>query len=104
MDFINGYPHIETTKDYKKYEEQVEQFFFLEGIANLSRVSSQEESWFSWRPCECCKRSLGGDRITASGYHKETGTIFEYDICLDCEYYAEYGQLDDMTMLDLIEE
>jgi hypothetical protein len=25
-------------------------------------------------------------------------------VCQDCEYYAEYGQLDDMTMLDIEED
>jgi hypothetical protein len=32
------------------------------------------------------------------------GDILEYEICSDCLYYAEYGCLDDMTMMDIEEE
>ena len=32
------------------------------------------------------------------------GTIEEYEVCQDCLYYAEYGELDDMTMMDMEEE
>jgi hypothetical protein len=59
---------------------------------------NMQEPWFSWRPCECCRRSLGGNREHATGYNPTTKEIQEYDVCEDCIYYAEYGQLDDMTM------
>ncbi len=37
-------------------------------------------------------------------YQITLGTILEFEVCSDCLYYAEYGQLDDMTMMYLEEE
>lgn len=37
-------------------------------------------------------------------YQISLGDVFEYEVCVDCLYYAEYGQLDDMTMLDIEEK
>jgi hypothetical protein len=94
---------IEMTKEeYKEYEYNVEQFMFLNGLDNLTRIDNEQEPYFSWMPCECCGSRLGGDRIDASGYSKSK-VAYEFSICTDCEYYAEYGQLDDMTMLDMEE-
>lgn len=87
-------------QEYRDYEARVKTFFQKEGIANLSAIPNNEP-YFSHQPCECCKRNLGGDRIDANGYNPKTKEIYNYSICLDCEYYAEYGQLDDMTMLDI---
>ncbi len=99
---------IKTTADYKEYEQRVAEFFQREGINNLSAMSDAEgntiQDEFSWRPCDCCRRQLGGTRIQASGYNPTTGEIQEYKICTDCEYYAAYGQLDDMTMMDMKDE
>lgn len=96
---------IRTKADYEEYEQRVEEFFRKEGINNLSSVSDAEgntiENEFTWRPCECCHRPLGGSRVKANGYNPQTGEIQEYWICRDCEYYATYGQLDDMTMMDM---
>jgi hypothetical protein len=89
-------------QEYAEYEKAVKDFFEVEGLANLSRIQGEdEESFFSWNSCDCCGTTLGGDRIDANGYNPMTNEIQEYTICTDCEYYAEYGQLDDMTMLDL---
>lgn len=112
-------------KEYAEYEAAVKDFFGREGIENLSSGhpwcpecktewgdseacpncgqsrACCEESYFSWTPCDCCGRPLGGDRYHATGYHRPTNDVYEYEICVDCVYYAEYGQLDDMTMLDI---
>jgi len=93
--------HIETKTDYQRYCLEVADFFKAEGITNLSKMVAHEEPFFSSTPCECCSRPLGGDRITATGYNPSAKEIQRYEICIDCEYYAEYGTLDDMTMMDL---
>jgi hypothetical protein len=89
-----------TKKEYEAYVERVDAFFASEGIGNLSRLSDTE-TYFSWSVCDCCGSRLGGDRVDANGYNAETKEIYEYTICLDCEYFAEYGRLDDMTMMDI---
>ena len=93
-----------TFLEYKEYERSVAAFFEREGIENLSDKIECEEPYFSWRSCECCGRSLGGDRFDMSGVHKESGEVFDYAVCTDCRYYVTYGQLDDMTMMDMNKE
>ena len=91
-----------TKEEYKTYEDRFEEFMRLNDLINLTRIDSDQDSYFSWERCECCLRPLGGDRIDASGYSR-TGVVYEFSICLDCEYYAEYGQLDDITMMSMEE-
>ena len=89
-----------TKADYAEYEQAVAEFFEREGIANLSSTSS--ESFFSWGSCQCCGSGLGGDREEANGFNPNTQEVQTYGcICTDCIYYAEYGQLDDTTMLQI---
>ena len=90
-------------KEYKEYQERVNKFFKREGINNLS-LEDGEESFFTSQPCECCNRELGGDRYHCSGYNPQTEDTTCYDVCWDCLYYAEYGHLDDMQMLDIERE
>ena len=116
-----------TKSEYQDYEKSVEQFFKCEGVRNLSTgllncpqckipfecgecpQCHQDSGHFpcepfvSGCPCDCCKTSLAGDRMDAHGYNPTTKQILEYTICTDCEYYAEYGQLDDMTMMEMSE-
>jgi hypothetical protein len=87
--------------EYKDYERRVARFFKAEGINNLSDKGVETESYFSHSPCECCKRPLGGDRFDMTGYNPSDGEIYEYEICPDCRYYATYGKLDDMTMMEM---
>ena len=91
-------------EEYKDYEDRVERFFKFEGINNLSSIDPGQDAYFSTRPCDCCQRHWHGDREDANGYNPTTKQVQEYSVCIDCLYYAEYGQLDDMTMLDLEEE
>ena len=90
-----------TKDEYANYEQNVAAFFTNEGINGLT--TDDEESYFSWAPCECCGSTLGGDRYRASGFNPKDREVYKYEICTDCMYYAEYGQLDDMTMLGLEE-
>lgn len=90
--------------DYAEYEDTVKKFFEDEGIDNLTSIADEDgdvEPYFSRHLCECCGTTLGGDRLEANGYNPTTEEIQEYIICTDCEYYTEYGKLDDMTMLDI---
>jgi hypothetical protein len=93
-----------TTREYAEYQAAVAAFMESEGLANLSRTAECDEDFFSWRSCDCCGTNLGGSRIDANGYNPTTREVQEYVICTDCEYYAEYGQLDDQTMADLTED
>lgn len=119
-----------TKQEYKEYQEKVAKFFEDEGIQNLSigvincadcgfdffqegirdleikcgcgyTHHDLEMPWFSNAWCDCCGTHLVGDRYHASGYNPETKEVQEYEVCQDCLYYAEYGQLDDMTMMDM---
>jgi len=93
-----------TKEEYKGYQERVSKFFEREGINNLSLAGGVEESFFSSRSCDCCGSLLGGDRWPVSGWNAHSKEIYCYDICPDCRYYAEYGQLDDMQMLEMEEQ
>ena len=102
-------------QEYKEYQETVEKE--LSGLTHLSQAhipdgqmasicehcqdDIQLEPYFSWSSCECCGSSLGGDRYHANGINKYTHEVNCYEICPDCLYYAEYGQLDDMTMMKI---
>lgn len=112
-------------QEYAEYQETVKNFFEREGINNLSSTAvcgncdknhfkdpnepcehcgSENincEPFFSWLSCDCCNSGLGGDKYNCTGYHPETGKIFTYSICADCLHYTEYGQLDDMTMMEI---
>lgn len=59
-----------------------------------------EEPSFSWSSCDCCGSTLGGDRHPAHGYDKDDNLI-HLNVCADCFYYLNYGQLDDVSMLEI---
>lgn len=94
-------------QEYQEYEQSVADFFEREGLSNLSADSNVYEEGciephFSWSRCDCCNRPLGGDRTDCNGYNPTTKEVQDgYSICCDCYYYAEYGRLDDMTMLEI---
>lgn len=91
-------------QEYAEYQERVAEFF-SHGLTNLSAKSDDNgtcEPFFSWSPCDCCGSPLGGDRYECDGYNEKTKEVEEYDsVCPDCVYYAEYGQLDDTTMMEI---
>ena len=112
---VKGRCKVMTKQEYVEYVNTVHSFFEREGITNLTGTCGENideecpacekivgyEPYFSWQPCECCGTTLGGNRIHASGYNPTTKEIYCYEICTDCEYFAEYGQLDDTTMLEI---
>ena len=93
-----------TKSEYKEYEKQVESFFVKTGISNLSTICDKDtgycEPYFSHSPCDCCN-GIAGDRYEANGFNPINGEIYEFSVCSDCLYYAEYGKLDDMIMLEM---
>lgn len=91
-----------TRAEYTAYQERVAEFMAREGIENLSS-EPDSEAFFSWRACECCGTSLGGNREEATGYNRTTKEVQRYTVCTDCVYYAAYGCLDDETMMSLDE-
>ena len=102
MKMVFNLTHIETKKDYQEFERRFKHFMKIEGLSNLSSQEEQPETYFSKRPCDCCDRPLGGDRIDCNGYSPTDKRIYsDYSVCVDCYYYAEYGTLDDMTMLEI---
>lgn len=68
----------------------------------LGEELDESEPGFSASPCDVCGRSLGGDRYPYA-LHNRGRDLVEVEICSDCAYFAEYGQLDDQTMLDIEE-
>jgi hypothetical protein len=90
-----------TKYQYQQYAKNVSNFFEREKIVNLSATES--EAFFSSASCDCCGNQLAGDRLLANGFNPEADEVQEYEVCLDCIYFAEYGQLDDQTMLDIAE-
>lgn len=51
------------------------------------------EPHFSWSSCDICGSHLGGDRHPAH-YCDDDGAINHLDICTDCLFYAEYGEIE----------
>lgn len=100
---------ITTRVEYEAYERAVAEFFEKEELKwGLWREGDGDARGFSHRPCECCLSRLAGDRIEVFGVPKnpseDRANKPKYYICLDCEYYITYGQLDDMTMMGIKEE
>jgi hypothetical protein len=95
-------------KQYEEYQASFAKFMSGHGLQSLSPVADDSgdcsEFYFSSLPCDCCKRPLGGDRRDTIGFSTINDKILgPFSVCPDCEYYAEYGQLDDPTMLDIAE-
>ena len=121
-----AYPHIETQSDYAQFQDD-----FAQGVEGMRALSSGPcpgcadcgledchdmdtpeyesvgEASFSWYPCHICGRHLGGDRhpahyILDCEKERRENKIDHISICVDCVYFMEYGQLDDMTMMDMV--
>lgn len=68
--------------------------------AMIERNEIVDEPNFSWQACEICNSHLGGDRYAAHA-RDENNEIIHFEVCTDCQYYMEYGRLDDMTMMNV---
>ena len=93
-------------KEYQEYEKAVNDFFEREGINCLSQQPidpnadelEYDDPYFSPRPCDVCG-GMAGDRRMCNGFNEETEEIQgDYEVCQDCEYYVEYGCLNDAAM------
>ena len=60
-----------------------------------------EEPWFSWRRCNCCGSTLGGNRETMHAVDPDGNILHVGGVCVDCVYFLEYGCLDDTTMAEI---
>jgi hypothetical protein len=89
-----------TKAQYQEYRTAVAQFLAHSGIVSYATT---DDRGFSWFPCQCCLTTSGGNRVTLQGIGEAArGCLdLEYSICTDCEYYLAYGQLDDMTMMNM---
>jgi hypothetical protein len=94
------YSHIQTKADYEQYKADVAAFPKREEIDDFS-CDQDCEPHFSWRPCDCCGRHLGGNRHHVTAWHAPTKAILEYEVCDDCVYFVAYARLDDTSMLDI---
>jgi hypothetical protein len=96
---------IKTPDDYADFKERFEAFMTREGLQNLTAILTEDERsgepYFSSQPCDCCHRQLGGDRRNCNGCTESGEVSPTYSICCDCEYFAEYGRLDDTTMMEI---
>jgi hypothetical protein len=89
-----------TKREYAQYQARYAAFMIAEKISILA--ADDNEPGFSWRPCDCCKTELGGDRYHATGANPGNGPNgVHYSVCGDCLYYSEYGRLDDTTIAEL---
>lgn len=50
-----------------------------------------DEGGFSWRPCDGCDSSLGGNRYSAHGIVNDE--IIHFEVCEDCMLYLANGDL-----------
>lgn len=110
-----------TKQDYQQYQQAIERN--LKGIEHVSTGACRgcpecdldmdctehqrelaEEPHFSWSACECCGSSLGGDRHKAHGIIQGTKELIHLEVCSDCLYFLNYGQLDDTSMADIERE
>lgn len=95
-----------TKVEYKKYQQRFENFMRDNVLNNISLVSDKDgnyKGYFTWNLCPVCGNNLGHTGYNCNGYSDKYG-IMEFDnVCEDCIYYAEYGKLDDMTMLEMEE-
>jgi MoaA/NifB/PqqE/SkfB family radical SAM enzyme len=113
-----------TYAEYVRYCESFNAFMEKEGMCNLStspykcpecdvqfdcgecpechKDSGQfaPEPDHTCRPCDCCDRSTG-ELWDANGWSEQDQEIKEVRVCRDCEYFAEYGVLDDQTMMEV---
>jgi hypothetical protein len=83
-------------------------FAFDSNMARHGFVSfhTQESLGFSNTPCHMCGSSSAGERYEGMGLRASLGSDGMtgeggFEVCEDCRYYAEYGILDDVSMLDI---
>lgn len=90
-------------KQYDVYVKRFNEFMDNEDINCLNQQDNDDSyhAFFSWESCDVCG-TRSGSRYICNGYNPTTRQIqYDYCVCQDCVYFAEYGRLDDMTMLEI---
>lgn len=94
-----------TKQEYAAYEKAVSDFLAENRFDGLAPADPDAEPFFSWASCDCCGSSWGGTRETYKGFrageHAEITDSPDFNICSDCVFYLAYGQLDDLTMMEM---
>ena len=90
-------------QQYADYQKRVATFLREHDIKPgcYGPEDCDDEPFFSWRPCCCCKGGLGGNREIYRFALNSNGGMISAAICTDCVYYLTYGRLDDSTMLEV---
>lgn len=80
-------------KEYKiDFEKALQTLLDNEGLNCLSATG--DESFYSHKPCDCCKRPLGGNRTPHNGFNPTEKSVFgDYWLCVDCTLFNAYGEL-----------
>lgn len=73
-------------------------------FANTSDANNPEVTQcideFGVHSCELCGSPKAGTRRCVVRIHPLEENLY-YSVCVDCEHVVEYGQLDDMSMLEI---
>lgn len=85
-----------TRAEYRDYQDR-----FAAGMAGFDYLVGISNTFWSWSMCELCCRPDGGQREDAIAVNVATGERLRLAVCEDCIYYAEYGRLDDSTMMEI---
>lgn len=71
---------------------------------NEREIESAGHAEFSWSACDSCGSRLGGSRHAAHGVFESgamQGKLCHLDVCGDCVQFLNYGQLDDLQMMEM---
>ena len=82
---------------YEDFKKKIDNFKDINNCAGFNLVTDEDgnsESYFSHIPCDCCGRSLAGDRYTCEIFDNKTRKVFEIDICVDCLQYDAKGEVE----------
>jgi hypothetical protein len=84
-----------TKQAYAEYEERVR-----DSLEEVGWISTNDNGYIAqW--CDIC--GLGEQRIVfnGKGVRMDSDTTIKLQVCEDCDYYLEYGRLDDVQMSDI---
>lgn len=87
--------------EYNLFQERFSEFCENNGNRSGFSLAIDSDPHFSWKPCECCGSSLGGNRYDVDYFSELTDSVESATICGNCLYYSCYGRLDDMTMQEI---
>ena len=76
------------------FESSLKALYDTHGVNCLTPMNEYDYAFFSWHPCHCCQRHLGGNRTYHAGFNPTTKEIVEdIELCDDCTYFNAYGEL-----------